>query len=84
MPAEKVRVEWEGQEYEAVPVHVVSSQELWSTYLLEDGATLKFRPVMIAVLRLVGAFDPDGNPVYMTRTQNIAAVEAPTKLRKQG
>lgn len=74
MPGKKVIVQWEGQERNAVPVEVTGSSEPWSVYMLEDGTTLKLKNTLTGVYRIEGAYDPDGNPAYATRSQLIAIV----------
>jgi hypothetical protein len=78
-----IEVEFNGMPHKAVAVHVVSSTETWNTYLLDDGATLRLKTVLVSVLRLADAYDQDGNPVYVTRAQNLAVADAPANLRRK-
>lgn len=83
MPANAITVEWGGSEHKAIPIHVAGEQEHWNTYLLEDGTSLRIKTMLISVHRVEGAYSPDGNPVYITRTQNVPVVDAPAELRRQ-
>lgn len=68
---------------EAEPIEVVSSQETFNIYTLEDGAALKLKAVTTEVLRILDMYDEDGNPVYVVRSKNIVTVDAPDNLRKK-
>jgi hypothetical protein len=64
----------------AVDVDWVSSQELWNTYKLEDGSTLKLRIVLKGVKR---AFEksPTGEPMYLTNVDFVTrVVDVPKEL----
>ncbi len=80
---DRTQVELGGRSFDAETVHVNSSNENWNVYLLEDGTTLRLKTVLVSVARLNGAFDADGNPVYVTKTQNVAVADAPERLRRQ-
>ena len=79
----KKKIDLGGQLRDAVEVHVNQSTELWNTYLLDDGTTLKFKSIMVEVLRIEGMYDPDGNPLYATKTQTLAVADAPPHLKKK-
>jgi hypothetical protein len=65
----------------SVPFKAVS--EAWSDYLLEDGTTLRVKPVPVEFYRAVDRYDADGNPSYYVRTQTILLpTGVPTGLRK--
>lgn len=76
---DKIKVMFQGQPVEAAPVQVVSSQETFNTYLLEDGTTIKLKAVMLGVMKLEGPVDNEGNPVYLTRSQNVLDITVPKK-----
>lgn len=74
MPGKKpVKIQYQGQTAKAIPVEVTSSNEPWSSYLLEDGTTVKIRTVVTQIFRLVDHHDNMGNPVYVTQSQNLVA-----------
>lgn len=72
-----MKVNYNGREAEATPVDVVQSNEKWIDYLLEDGAVVRFKPVLTRALRIEGMFDPEGNPVYMMQHSNVMSVSSP-------
>jgi hypothetical protein len=60
----------------------VRSPEVWNTYVLEDGTTLKVKLVMLNVIRL-DEYAPDGTPVYQFNAQQIVAAQVPDALKKK-
>lgn len=56
-------------------------QEFWNTYKISDGSTLKVKLVLNGVRRLK-KHDPDGQPIYIIRSQNVVRVlDVPKELR---
>lgn len=55
---------------EAKDLDFTEEEEHWNTYKLSDGTTLKVKLVLQGVKRLK-RYNPDGNPIYMIRSQNI-------------
>ncbi len=66
---------------EVIPVNAF--QESQASYLLADGTTLTMRTVVTQVVRLRGRYDPEGNPVYVVKSQNIVNATAPEDLRRK-
>lgn len=66
---------------EVIPVNAF--QEAQASYLLADGTTLTMRTVLTQVVRVKGHFDPEGNPVYLVKSQNIVNAAAPEGLKKK-
>lgn len=62
-----------GQLTEVVPVQVVKSDELFSTYLLDDGTVLRMKNVVLHVYRLSGQTDIHGQPAYSVHAQMMIA-----------
>ncbi len=63
-------------------VEVQQSTEQWSQYLLSDGSVVRLKIVVTEVWRVIGEFDNDGNPLYMVKSSNIMAVNAPENIRR--
>lgn len=63
-------------------VEIKKSEESWSKYTLADGTTLRVRPVVVEVVRLVGQYDPNGDPLYQAKTALIVDAKIPTRLKK--
>jgi hypothetical protein len=67
---------------EGVEVHMISSDERWSSVTLEDGTTIRMKQTVTQVIKIEGEFDPEGNPMYVTKTANLMVVDAPDALRR--
>ena len=68
---------------DAFEVSVSESTERWTEIRLDDGSVLRLKPVVLSALRLVDRFDPDGNPLYLLKVNQVMAVaSAPDNLRK--
>ena len=81
----KVRVPTAAGPADAIEVAVSESTERWTEVKLEDGSVVRLKPVVIAAARIFGRFDPDGNPVYSLKVNQVMVVaSAPEHLRKGG
>ena len=78
-----VKVNYQGREVEATIVDFRIEKEDWCEYQLLDGSHLRLRVVLSDVLRVTGEYDPEGNPVYVTKSGNVLVVRAPDNLRKK-
>ncbi|HET6498435.1 MAG TPA: hypothetical protein VFH17_05245 [Coriobacteriia bacterium] len=84
MPQEKRKIPGpEGKPVDATAIGFQVGGEHWNEYLLDDGTVLRMKPVMAEILRVDNVYDGEGNPVYVTRTQNVIVVNAPEKIRKK-
>lgn len=83
MPEKKKTIKTVNGVRECFVVGVTQTHENFNEYMLEDGSVLKMKTVMSEVLRDEGAFDPDGNPVYYVKSQQVLSVDAPDRLRKK-
>lgn len=85
MPERRIRVTLPtGGTADAVEIGVSEATERWTDIKLEDGSFLRIKAVVMGVVRLEGQFDPDGNPMYMVRANQVMSVSAPDHLRKGG
>lgn len=57
------------------------SDEKWNVYELDDGTQIRMRATAVEVWRIVNAYDNDGNPVYVIKSQNITSVNSPENLK---
>jgi hypothetical protein len=75
MPERKTRVQTMpgGPLVDGTQIPIDESEERWSKVKLEDGSVLKIRPVVTAVVRVDGQYDPEGNPVYVVKTMVVSA-----------
>jgi hypothetical protein len=81
MPTRKVRLG--DKEVMAVDVAFEAEKESWSTYLLEDGTTLKFKAVVAEVLRIEGEYGPNGDPVYIVNATPVLSSTSPEQLKRK-
>lgn len=82
--ADKIKVNYAGEEVDAVPVEINQAGENWNQYLLDDGSIIKMKLVATKVLRLENKYDEDNNPVYLVKSTNIMSVNSPDNLKKRG
>jgi hypothetical protein len=66
----------------ARPVEILKSEEKWSVYTLANGTKVRMKPVVADVLFVPGEFNPDGEPLYITRAGLMISTKSPAKLRK--
>jgi hypothetical protein len=86
VPGKKLKIDLPGIGLtDAVEVSVMESTERWSEVKLDDGTVLRLKPVVLAAVRVEGHYDPEGNPMYSLRVNQIMTVSsAPDHLRKGG
>jgi hypothetical protein len=62
---------------------VKQSDEHTNTYVLQDGTLVSLRAVVTEVWRVLGQYDPEGNPLYIVKSGNVVTVTAPEALRRK-
>jgi hypothetical protein len=73
-----------GEIIDGFEVDIDESSEKWSEYKLSDGTTLRLKQVVLSIVRPVGLFDPEGNPMYIVKAQPVLSmVSVPEGLRKK-
>ena len=65
---------YKDREIEVKELDVLSSKESWNEYQLEDGKTLLVKTVLVEVNRALTEKTPDGELLYLTKTQQIVRV----------
>ena len=76
-------VDFQGRKVQGTEVGFDTMREEWNEYALRDGTSLKVKTVLTSVVRLNGEHDPQGDPVYLVRSNNqVVCVEVPNHLRK--
>lgn len=73
----------DGRTVDATELSFRTSGENWNEYLLDDGTVVRIKLVVTEVVRLDGEYDLDGNPAYIVKSTNVAAISAPDELRRQ-
>ena len=76
-------VNFGGRMREATIVDFEADRESFSTYILQDGTSLKIKAVLTEVLRIDGEYQQNGDPVYGVSATQVLAVNAPESLRKK-
>ena len=76
------KIDYQGKQVEAEDVSFSIVREDWNTYQLHDGSELRMRLVVSAVFRILGEFDREGNPVYVTKSGNMLTVKSPDNLKE--
>lgn len=84
MPERKVKVTLPNiGTVEGTEIQIMESTERWSDIKLEDGTTLRLKPVVMSVTRVDGHYDPQGNPMYAVQAgQAMTATNVPEHLRQ--
>jgi hypothetical protein len=77
-----MKIKYGGEEVEVDLVDVIEAKEPWAEYKLADGTELRVRFVLGAVYRARDRYTDDGDPVYITRSQNIIVAIVPEELKK--
>ena len=72
-----------GKEYVAEVIEFETEHEGWNSYILHDGTLLKLKAVVSDIIRVEGAYAPNGDPLYMVQAANIVATTVPDTLKKQ-
>lgn len=60
-----------------------SSGENWNEYLLDDGTVFRIKLIVTDIYRVDGKYDDQGNPQYVAKSTNVAAVSAPEDMRRK-
>ena len=81
--ANKIKINFGGEEVEALSIDINQTNEYWNQYLLDDGTMIKMKPVATKVLRVDNKYDLEGNPLYIIQSTNITSVNAPDNLKKK-
>jgi hypothetical protein len=66
----------DGEELDFETIH-----EGWNEYACADGSTVKIKTVVSKIVRLIGKLNPDGEPIYVARSNNVLSVSLPQKPR---
>jgi hypothetical protein len=79
----KRKVNLGGKEYTAEVVEFETLHENWNSYALQDGTELKMKAVVSDIVRVEGAYAPNGDPLYMVQASNVVATIVPDRMKRQ-
>jgi hypothetical protein len=80
----KRKINLGGQEVMAEPIEFESDgTEKWNSYVLHDGTELKVKAVLAEVLRIDGAYAPNGDPVYTINASIVVSSNSPEGLKRK-
>lgn len=65
---------------DATEVGFRATGEYWNEYLLDDSTVIRFKIVVVSVLRVDGEYGIDGQPSYFLKMNNVMNVSAPDEL----
>lgn len=82
LPKKKVRLPT-GQEVEGTVMPFQVGGEHFNEYVVEDGTILKVKLVATEVLKIDGAYDVEGNPIYLVASTNVTSVSSPESLKQK-
>jgi len=80
---DKIKINFGGEEVEAIPIDINQTNEYWNQYLLDDGTVVKIKLVATKVLRIDNKYDAEGNPLYFVQSTNVVSVNAPDNLKRK-
>jgi hypothetical protein len=78
----KRKVNLGGTEYSAESVEFETEREGWNSYVLHDGTELKLKAVVSEIVRVEGAYSPNGDPLYMVYASNVVTTKVPEALKR--
>ncbi len=86
VPEKKIKLPMpNGQIVDGFEVGVKEANERWTDVTLEDGTSLRLKSVIMGAVRVPGQYDPEGNPMYILKANQVmTVVDAPEHLRKGG
>ncbi len=70
-----MQISYQGRMIDCDEVEVLASKEEWNVYQLANGKELSTKTVIIRVCRAKTEKAPDGEPLYLTQTQQIIKVK---------
>jgi len=70
-----MKVNFQGEVVEATEVKVLTSDEYWNEYQLEDGHVLMYKEVLVAIYKVEGKTNPDGTLAYQFQTKKVVRLK---------
>lgn len=77
----KMEMDIQGQKVMATILDFKTLNEEWNVYDLEDGTKVKIKTIATKIIRVEGAYNKDGDPVYQVQSTNVVTTDVPQKLK---
>jgi len=74
----------DGKPVQGTDMEIEESSEKWSEMKLHDGTRIRVKSVVTQVIRMDGAYDNEGNPVYVVKTSPVISVISTPDFLKRG
>lgn len=86
MQGKKVTVkDQSGRDITGTNVEIKDSKDTYGRLELDDGTVMAIRPVIMQVVRADGQWDNEGNPMYIIKSQMVAAIiEVSDEFKRKG
>jgi len=69
---------------DGIEMDIDEAQERWSEFTFPDGTVMRIKVSLASVTRVDGAYDGDGNPVYITKMIPMMTLKhVPDSLKKR-
>jgi len=79
--AKKVKVNFQGKEFEGEQLNFDIEKENWNSYKTEDGSIIKLKVVVSKITRL-SEYNELGEPIYVVNSTNLIDADVPDNLKK--
>ena len=76
-------VDYQGKKVPGEVVDFDPPAENFSNYELSDGTNIKLKTVLLEVVRVVGEYGPNGDPIYLFTAQQIININPPENLKQK-
>ncbi len=73
---------FQGKEIPGEEIEFEIEREGFNVYILQDGTKMKMKTVVSKIVRLE-AYKPDGEPLYLINSANVATADVPNRLKKK-
>jgi len=81
--AQQKLVDYQGKKIMGEVVDFESPPENFNNYTLADGTFIKIKTVLLEVVRILGEYGPNGDPVYVFTAQQIVNINSAEKLKQR-
>lgn len=78
----KREYDFQGQKITGEEIEFEVEREGWNVYILHDGTRMKIKTVVSSAIRL-DAYKPDGEPIYIMQSSNVATADVPENLKRK-